>query len=390
MKHQDYNRRKKVLFLTTLFPDKNKQWLGIFLKKMAIELSKIGHEVNVLVLIKANKKDIQFIKEESIKILYYTHIINRFENIIPGIRKGKYLDIVKTCNNYIDLSNTDIIHIHFTDICIWNLIKSIPGLDQKKVFIHYHGLFQKPINIKSSIIMFFKALASRKIIKKASALIGVSEKVSIGLRERYKRKRVLTIYNGVDTNIFFPFPKKPGKTIKICCVGNLLETKGQNYLIQAVRDCIYKLPEYRIILNTIGSGPKEKEYKDLVNQLNISDHVNFIKEKNHSEIAEFLRESDIFVLPSYFEALGCVYLEAMATRIPAIGCRGQGISEIIKNGENGFLVSPKSVKELVETINILVLDPDKRKEIAANGYKTVVNNYTWEKTAKFINNLYGL
>ena len=100
-----------------------------------------------------------------------------------------------------------------------------------------------------------------------------------------------------------------------------------------------------------------------------------------------MRNSDLFVLPSYYEALGCVYLEAMASGIPVIACESQGISEVIVNEETGILVKEKNSKEIADNIIRLIEEPEYYKKIQEKALETV-REYTWENTAQKLKNLY--
>ena len=88
-----------------------------------------------------------------------------------------------------------------------------------------------------------------------------------------------------------------------------------------------------------------------VHKNNLSSHISFEPEIMHSEMNNFYNSVDLFVLPSYYEALGCVYLEAWATNTPFIAIQDQGISELIPVSEKDSLLAVKgSVKSLTKII----------------------------------------
>ena len=91
---------------------------------------------------------------------------------------------------------------------------------------------------------------------------------------------------------------------------------------------------------------------------------------------------DIFSLPSWRETLGLVYLEAMSHAKPIIGCLGQGVDGLIVNGETGLMVKQKDVESLVQAMDFLLDNPSKASEIGEQARKLVLENYTWEKTAR--------
>lgn len=95
-----------------------------------------------------------------------------------------------------------------------------------------------------------------------------------------------------------------------------------------------------------------------------------------------MRSCDIFILPSWNEAFGVVYLEAMANGKPVIACQGEGIDGIIKDKETGILVKPKDVDSLVKAMDYLLGNPDEARAIGTRARKLVLENYSWEKNAE--------
>jgi glycosyltransferase involved in cell wall biosynthesis len=89
-----------------------------------------------------------------------------------------------------------------------------------------------------------------------------------------------------------------------------------------------------------------------------------------------MRRCTVFALPSRHEGLGCVYLEAMSAGKPVIGCRGQGIAEIIQHGSNGFLVGPDKEKELTLALAMLLRDEPRRRNLGAAARDTILERLT--------------
>jgi glycosyltransferase involved in cell wall biosynthesis len=382
-------KTKNILFLTTLFPDEDKKWYCVFIKHIAAALSNLDCDITVLVLKNSNKESVVVTEADNLKVIYYNKEYDKIDSRIPYSRQHEYYRIVKTVNNYVDLKIIDILHVHFFDLSLLKLVNVIIKDYKPKLFIHFHGLMIKSKSSKSRILELLQFPIKRKIMKNAYALIGVSNKVSNELRSRFRNKNIFTIYNGVDTKLFYPNNTiRSGNNITIACIGNLIKSKGQDYLIHALKKCIGDLPEYGIKLKIIGAGIKENEYKKLVSCLGLEENISFCREMEQSEIAEVLREADIFILPSYFEALGCVYLEAMACKTATVGCRGQGIEEIIIDGINGMLVEPESIEDIEKVLKSLIVNRNKRLEIAKNGCSTVAKQYTWARSAIKLNMIY--
>ena len=101
-----------------------------------------------------------------------------------------------------------------------------------------------------------------------------------------------------------------------------------------------------------------------------------------------MRRCVVFALPSRYEGLGCVYLEAMATGKPAIGCRGQGIAEIIRHGSNGFLVGPDNEKELALALAMLLRDKPRRDALGSAARDAVLDRLTLAHQAENFARIY--
>ncbi len=116
--------------------------------------------------------------------------------------------------------------------------------------------------------------------------------------------------------------------------------------------------------------------------------MNFLGRRSRFEVAKAMQSCEIFALPSRYEGLGCVYLEAMACGKPAIGCRGQGIAEVIQQGHNGFLVGEDNEKELALVLKMLLGDLSLREKISVAARDTVVDRFTLSQQAQRLARIY--
>jgi glycosyltransferase involved in cell wall biosynthesis len=225
---------------------------------------------------------------------------------------------------------------------------------------------------------------TEKVYRSASAVICISQKV----REQVISKtnsNVTVIYNGVDVERFFP-ERAPIKDLSVLSVGNLIATKGHVSLLRSfarvlrdVRDCS---------LQIIGDGPDREKLADLAAKLGIANRVHFHGRRGRDYVADAMRQCAIFVLPSAYEGLGCVYLEAMACAKPAIGCRGQGIEEVIEQGKSGMLVTPDNEHELTDAMLTLLRDEDLQQRIGANARAAILDRFTLSHQAQQLADVY--
>ena len=120
----------------------------------------------------------------------------------------------------------------------------------------------------------------------------------------------------------------------------------------------------------------------------LSVRVVFRGHKSRAEVADAMRRCAIFALPSSYEGLGCVYLEAMASGKPTIGCQGQGIDEVIEHVANGWLVSPCGVEDLAKALSTLLQDRQLRNKIGAQARGTVLREFTLAHQAERLAGIY--
>lgn len=273
-----------------------------------------------------------------------------------------------------NLNKEDIFHCH-TAYPSSLLVEKIVLKFKTKYFIQHHGLdflglnnglFNREINKiynykslpflkKINRVFLNQSLSSS--IRTADLNIGVSMHLSNLLVDfKQDENNVYTLYNGVDTEKFFPnngetiFKSSKKSVFKIGCVGNFWPSKNQITLLKAVEKLQMNIKE-NIKIIFIGTGPTRNYVEDYSKQYVFSANISFIDKINHDKLAGFYRSLDLFVLPSYYEALGCVYLEAKACGVPFIGVSGQGIDEWVpKNLKKFYLCEPKSAENLSELI----------------------------------------
>ena len=174
---------------------------------------------------------------------------------------------------------------------------------------------------------------------------------SLKKSKNYLPKRELVVYNGVDKSKFYKLTTNQNKNkFVIGCIGNFWITKGQKVLINAV-DILLKNHFDNIEIKFVGKGKNLNYIKNYVKDLKLDNYINFKEYIEHHNLNQFYNSIDIFVLPSYYEALGCVYLEAWSTETPFIGIENQGISELLNEKQKVKMLSKeKDAADLSEKI----------------------------------------
>jgi len=226
---------------------------------------------------------------------------------------------------------------------------------------------------------------TRLVFRSASSVICISEavrqKVLDGADGAYPTS---VIYNGVDANVFTP--RNEPDRLKILSVGNLIPIKGHALLLRAVASIMSRIPE--VCWDIIGEGAELNRLQSLAAELKIADKVQFLGRQSRESVAEALRQCTIFALPSRYEALGCVYLEAMSAAKPVIACRGQGIGEVIEHRKNGWLVGHDDVVEMADALITLLEDADLRNRMRLAARRTILKSLTLQHQAERLSDVY--
>jgi glycosyltransferase involved in cell wall biosynthesis len=216
---------------------------------------------------------------------------------------------------------------------------------------------------------------SQRLYRSSRRAICISEHVrEVVLEGSGGSCRTSVVYNGVDPELFAPCSGPSSAAPVVLSVGNLIPIKGHATLIRAAAALAAEFPDLR--WEIIGDGPERARLQGLCAQLQIPDKVRFLGSQSRKQVAAAMQRCTLFALPSRYEGLGCVYLEAMSTGKPTIGCRGHGIAEVIQHGSNGFLVGPDNDKELALAIAMLLKDKTRRSNISIAARDTILDRFT--------------
>jgi len=217
----------------------------------------------------------------------------------------------------------------------------------------------------------FVNLSETACLRKLDFVISVSKYVGEKLKKVYRinKNKTSVIYNGIDAydEKYKQAPCKKERFILI--VGNNFQRKGIALLFKALVELQSGYPDLKIL--AVGQDINRKYLENLARKMNIEDKVKFAGRKSNSYVLKKMRRALIYVMPSIKEGFGIVFLEAMACGTPVIGSITGGTKELIKNGENGFLVNPEDCRDLSNKISVLLNNSIVREKFIKNGLKTV-------------------
>jgi alpha-maltose-1-phosphate synthase len=227
----------------------------------------------------------------------------------------------------------------------------------------------------------------------AAAVVAVSDGMRADILTAYPEisaERIRVIRNGIDTIEYQPDPgtdvlERYGIDLRrpyVIFVGRITRQKGVPVLLRAASGLV---PRAQLVLcaGQADTPELEAEVTGLVDGLRATrSGVVWIPEMlPKREVIQLLTHATVFAIPSIYEPLGIVNLEAMACGTAVVGSRVGGIPEVVADGETGLLVPPGEPEPLAEALNALIRDPDRAAVMGQAGRKRAVTEFGWAAIA---------
>ena len=356
----------KIGVITSAYPEFRDDPHGIFVHRLMREIRQQGHEVHILAPYTGGETEyiLDGVNIEKFNYFYpkkYQRLAGR-SGMIDNVKEGFFVkfqfltfiffNVINSCRK---LKDMDIIHVQ------WPIPNGLGAL-----FLKIFYKIQYLNTIHGEEVYLSKKYHTTPILK---LLVNQSSKTSTNssatlkacLDSGLKREKLEVIPFGVDTNFFKPINiKKAEDMFQILTVGYLIERKGFKYLIKSIKEVLKEHSNVR--LKIVGSGPLEKQIKQLIKELKLEKNIEVIHNVSDDKLLELYNSSDLFVLPSVVdsqgntEGLGVVLLEAMACKLPVIGSNIGGIPDIVHDYETGLLVQEKDILGISRAIIELIED----------------------------------
>ena len=287
-------------------------------------------------------------------------------------------DAVKSSQYIVNILNsnkTDLIHVHFNRelsmvAYLVNAHNSAPIIAS----FHDDPYFAENELINNPIVERFLS----DTIRKMELIIVHSEYVAKGVRDFFSlpEDKVKVIPYGIDIQKFvanrsldfkqFSFIKK--NYINIICPARYSLQKGLVKFIQNIFKIKGKIPSFHFIL--LGEGLQKHKLESEIERLSLRNIITLVDSIPYNSMPEVYNAADAVILPSLYEPVGIVLLEAMACEKPVIASNVGGIPEVIKHLETGILFDPENYSELAIYLNLLS-DSSFRKTIGKKGRNRV-------------------
>lgn len=224
-------------------------------------------------------------------------------------------------------------------------------------------------------------LLERSIYSRFDKVIAVSQVVAEGLTEWLPsvKPKLVIIPNAVpipSPEMLSLWKEVKTKTPVILFVGRLHQAKGLDILFHCLT--LLQVPEYK--MKIVGEGNLRTQLEALATELGIRERIEFLGFR--SDVQSLMLNADCLVLPSRWEGMPMVVLEAMALGTPVIASRVGGIAEVIEDGKTGWLVQPEHPEELANVLSCVLSKPERSFEVVTNALAVIRMRYSIEKMAE--------
>ena len=297
-------------------------------------------------------------------------------------------------------ASPDVIHAHFGPMGV--LMKPVTRELEIPLVVSFLGFDFSVLLTSDFWIQKYRGLAKRDVH---------AHVISNHLGEKARRigfpaRRVHVVHYGIRPDTFAPNSEKQENrgtgenapdAIRCLHVGRLVEKKGPVHLIRAFRNACDQVGEKVSLRLTIaGDGPLRGRVEEEVETRGIGNHVELLGAVPHEQVADLMHESDIYTQHCVTapngdeEGMGVTFAEASAAGLPVVATRHNGIPDVVKHEETGFLVAEGDENAMGHRIGQLATDPELRRQLGENGRRHVEQNFRLDRQVEKMIRLYEL
>lgn len=282
----------------------------------------------------------------------------------------------------------DLLHVHYAiphAVCAI-LAKQMSGRDIK-IVTTLHGTDITVLGYDASLTD-----AIRFGIEESDAVTAVSHSLITETYDLVKpNKKILPVYNFIDERVYHKIPtchlkeeyKINAHEKVVIHVSNFRSVKRVPDVVKAFAKIVGQIPAKLLL---VGDGPEFSKVSQLVEKLEIQDHVLFLGKQDNLE--ELYSISDLMLLLSEKESFGLVALEAMACGVPCIGTNIGGIPEVIQDGVNGFLCDLGDIEQVAGKAVQLLKDEERHRQFSQQSIQIVNEQFRAEKIVEQYEHIY--
>jgi len=357
----------RVCMMASEIPQISQGGVGHYVWELSRTLQQAGHEVTILTRGSWRPPERTVVQGITLYKIPYLPLYP-FHAELHGLFARRFLRLLG--------ERFDIVHMHLplvsrakTSIPVVVTVHSLPEIQSA-------GLPSPRARLFSPFLL----RTERSVVNEADVVTTVSEFVSDEVRKHLlaegRRGKITVIGSGVDHDFFHPVQDSVSLSY-VLYVGRLRAEKGVEDIVRSAGYVHSRYPDVRFIL--IGSGPLEQHVRTMARRVGLGGSFAFIGKADKANLRWYYSNARLFLLPSYYEGLPLSLLEAMSCGAPVVATEVGGTREVVRQGENGYLVRPGDPQALAEAMIRLISNPRLGKEFGRNGRRRIVESFNWER-----------
>jgi glycosyltransferase involved in cell wall biosynthesis len=362
----------RVLFWSELFWP----YIGgaeVFATKLLTALRERGHEI--IVVTRQDSPDL------SLEDHYQGISIHRFPFWTSLTNSADLDHLLKMRQRMTELKRTfspDLVHIH--------------GFGPTSVLFHVGAPSTRPVPLLFTLIndLSADAIGHESLTRVLRLADWVTSKAANALAQACRLAPEITphssvIHNGVDTPALLPEPL-PFEAPRLLCLGRLAIQKGFDLALTALASIADRFPLVRLVI--AGDGQERRTLEQQVIEFGLEDRVEFLGWVSPDAVSALLNTATMVLMPSRWEGLPSVVLQASMMARPVVATPVGGLSEVVAHQETGLLIPPEDPVRLAEAIAFLLARPAVATQMGQAARRRMQEAFTWERCVDAYDTLY--
>jgi len=304
-----------------------------------------------------------------------------FKNLVQPLHPLKDSLVVLDLVLFLKKHPYHIVHTHNSKAgFVGRLAAKLAGVPAVVHTVHGFSFHDQEPSWRQGLFRSMERLASRwcdQLIFISQPLMAWALREGIGNKEKMRR-----VYSGIELDRFQPVSEEKKTNLRrkwglgeldavVGIVSKLWDGKGHALLLDAFQEV--RRAEEKARLMIVGEGYLLKDLRGLVDKYGLDGTVLFTGFQQ--DVAPLIATFDVAVLPSFFEGMGRVLLEAMAMGKPVVASRVGGIPDLVEHGVNGYLVRPGSVDELKDALLRILNNPPLARKMGQAGRQKIKSEF---------------
>jgi glycosyltransferase involved in cell wall biosynthesis len=362
----------RVLFWSELFWP----YIGgaeVFATKLLMALRERGHEI--IVVTRQDSPDLP------LEDRYQGIPVYRFPFWTSLTNSADLDHLLKTRRRITELKRAfspDLVHIH--------------GFGPTSVLFHVGAASTRPLPLLFTLINELSAYAAghESLTRVLRSAEWVTSKAAEALAQARRLAPEITprssiIHNGIDTPALLPEPL-PYEAPRLLCLGRLAIQKGFDLALTALASIADRFPLVRLVI--AGDGQERPALERQVIEFGLKDRVKFLGWVSPDEVPALLNTATMVLMPSRWEGLPSVVLQASMMARPVVATPVGGLSEVVAHQQTGLLVPPEDPVRLAEAITFLLARPAVATQMGQAARHRMQGAFTWERCVDAYDTLY--